>query len=265
MKTDTYTPMHGGRRMPNLTCVGVVLVAGVLGEVVWLLAQGRCPGCVWRDDRVLLPDPRMQQSLGQVSITVGEVERVRRAAGQCALLVFGVGFDSGFWMQVNGGGRTEFLEDDAAWAQRVRAHVPNISVHLVQYHTKMGRDDERYVDPRTWHALDMALPWEVRATAWDVVIVDGPAGYAAGTPGRIQSLYAAATLRRPPNALTVVDDCDRRVEGRYADLFFGRAALVQKVARELRVVPSLWNPVYSSNYQCFYRGGGPAAAEAAGV
>ena len=98
MKTDTYTPMHGGRaRLPTLTCVGVVVLGVVLGEVVWLLAQGRCPGCVWRDDRVLLPDPRMQQSLGQVSITVGEVERVRRAAGQCALLVCGAGFDSAFW------------------------------------------------------------------------------------------------------------------------------------------------------------------------
>ena len=93
---------------------------------------------------------------------------------------------------------------------------------------------------------------DIRSTSWDIAIVDGPGGY-KGDPGRIQSLYAATELTRPPNALTVVDDCERQVVRTYADLFYGPGTLFLAVPRSPRFVPSLYNAVYGGNLQCFYR------------
>jgi hypothetical protein len=79
---------------------------------------------------------------------------------------------------------------------------------------------------------------DILSTSWDIVIVDGPSGYHKGEPERIQSLYAATELTRPPSALTVVDDCERQVVRTYADLFYDPDTLFLAVLRSPRFVPS---------------------------
>ena len=231
--------------------LGIVLAAAI-ATGLWHAPR---PG--WNGHMLHLSD-NMQQVDQQVYVTVAEIQRVRNLRGSCNLLVFGVGFDSTFWTNVNVGGHTVFLEDNAQWTAYVKERAPTIHVYEVAYHTRVGRDDNLYLSPDSWANLTLQVyglnaSLDIMATTWDVVIVDGPGGYAKGEPGRIQSLYTASTLNRPSHALTVVDDCERQVVRTYADLFYGPGALFLAVPRAPRFVPSLYNPVYGGNLQCFYR------------
>ena len=241
-----------------LICKGVVVCLAI--TVIYLSIEMTSPNLQvgWRlgHDRVFDMDPYMQQSRTQVTVTVAEIERVQRRRGRCNLLVFGVGFDTEFWMRMNVHGLTVFLEDNAMWMYYTQNRVPNATIFPVSYTTELGVDDEGYLETSSWSSLRMGLPSIVSETEWDIVIVDGPAGYKNGDPGRIQSLYTAATLYRPFDALTVIDDCERWVERTYADLFLGAHRLFLTVSRPVRFVWSRYNPVYGGNQQCFYRGVG---------
>jgi len=224
----------------------------------------RCRTEVFADEILTtVHSSKMQQSMEQVGVTLAQIARVRERKGVCNLLIFGVGFDAAFWMHHNRQGRTVFLEDSAEWSEFVRARMPpeyNMSVYGVHYKTLLGRDDATYLDRATWPHLFMELPEDILETEWDIILVDAPAGYKKGkTPGRYQALYMAARLRRPADALTVVDDCERHVERTYGDLFLGNASAPTGspfliVARSWRLVFSSFNPLYNGNQQCFYRG-----------
>lgn len=237
-------------------CVLLCLVVTVV--FIAMIVQSSDMQVGWRmgRDRMFDLSPMMQQSQTQVTVTVAEIERVQRQRARCNLLVFGVGFDTAFWMQMNSHGVTVFLEDNVEWLDSVQTKVPNATIYSVSYTTELGMDDEAYLEPSSWPQLQMGLPSVVLETEWDIVIVDGPAGYKNGDPGRIQSLYTAATLYRPFDALTVVDDCDRWLERTYADLFLGAHRLFLTVSRPMRFVWSRYNPIYGGNQQCFYRGVG---------
>jgi hypothetical protein len=66
----------------------------------------------------------------------------------------------------------------------------------------------------------------------------------------------AALLNRPPNALTVVDDCDRPLESSFADIIFGRERLEGRVSRKTK---KNGNVTVFGNQQCYYRGQPPPA------
>lgn len=51
------------------------------------------------------------------------------------VLVWGAGFDSELWCQVNAGGRTVFLEQNPDFAQHIQALVPDCPIVLVNYTT----------------------------------------------------------------------------------------------------------------------------------
>lgn len=201
---------------------------------------------------VTTPDD-MQQSPNQVAVTVGEIERVTRRYGTCNLLVFGSGFDSHFWAQQNRAGLTVFLEHDVNWLSTVRAKWPGLAIFHVTYKTQIERDRDKYLDPATWHELGMQLPDIVTQTMWNIIIVDGPDGFSTNSHGRFQTLYASFMLDRSPDALIVVDDCDREVEWKYANLFFGQQSLFLAVPRDSRYVSTHLYWVYGQNIQCFYR------------
>jgi glucuronoxylan 4-O-methyltransferase len=146
------------------------------------------------------------------------------------LLVFGVGNDSPLWLQVNQAGVTVFLEDSPFWAARALETIKVIDVRPVHYDTRRT-DWESLLDSppeRLW--LD--LPNDVARASWDVILVDGPTGFADECPGRMQSIYTAARLARQGAAAEViVHDCDREVERSYCERFLPREALVTELER----------------------------------
>lgn len=166
--------------------------------------------------------------LDGVLLHVVEIEAVIaaiRARPHCALLVFGVGNDSALWARVNAQGTTLFLEDDAEWAERVGAALPEIEIAAVSYRTGRSQWQDLLDDPER---LGMSLPPEVREGAWDVVLVDGPAGYDDTTPGRMQSIYEAGRLVAP-GGIVFVHDCERPVEQAYCARYLGSDRLAVSI------------------------------------
>jgi len=172
----------------------------------------------------------VERSPGQATLEEYHlVDRVIRARAPCRLLVFGAGHDSAHWLAVNAGGTTAFLEHDARWIERMRSSVPDAAVHRVSYWTR------RFF----WPALRVAagrgllqrilrirgLPDAIAGTGWDVVFVDGPGGSSWRSPGRMQSIFAAAGLTSPGGDV-LVHDCHRTVERECCTRFLGDAVLV---------------------------------------
>jgi hypothetical protein len=156
-----------------------------------------------------------------------EVEEMRAIAKEIlakprtSLLVFGCGNDSAFWEKVNRGGTVAFLEDDPRWAAETQKKLGTAAVHVVDYGTKRRQWRELLDDPSR---LTMELPREIETTRWDVILVDGPAGFDDERPGRMKSIYAASRLVAPGGRV-FVHDCERQVEDEFASRYLGRDRL----------------------------------------
>lgn len=126
-------------------------------------------------------------------------------------LVFGCGEDSVLWTTLNREGRTLFLEDQGEWAEKSRQ--AGLEVRDVAYVSRLGvwMNSARAPD-----GMDEALI----ETPWDLVLVDGPVGHGQG-PGREQSIYAAALLRRGRPTRVYVHDLERPWERACADKHLG--------------------------------------------
>ena len=148
-------------------------------------------------------------------------------------LVFGVGKDSKFWMEVNKNGETIFLEDSRDWLNQVKAYCPQIKAYLVEY----GTTRKQWLDLLEQYrqgidSLLMILPEKITQTKWDVIFVDAPAGYSDEVSGRMKSIYLAAKLAlNSGNTDVFVHDCDRQVEKIYSSYFLKNENLVTQVKK----------------------------------
>ena len=131
------------------------------------------------------------------------------------ILVFGVGHDSSYWIKLNSGGATWFLEDNFKWADRVRKRIPDIQMKMVTYSTRR-RQWRRIMDQP--EKLCMNLPDILPELYWDVIFIDAPMGANGRTPGRMQSIYSASKLNYRH---ILVHDCNRTVERKYFKKFIG--------------------------------------------
>jgi glucuronoxylan 4-O-methyltransferase len=123
------------------------------------------------------------------------------------------------------GGITAFLEDQPEWATEARARLASASVHVVQYGTTVSEWRGLLDQPAM---LGMDLPEEIGARRWDVILVDGPAGYDDTRPGRMKSIHAASRLAAS-GARVFVHDCERAVEQAFAARYLGDARLFVEV------------------------------------
>ena len=170
-------------------------------------------------------DPRLLTDVQLTAAELGAVVKAVRERPHCRLLVFGCGNDTPFWERVNAGGETAFIEDDPRWAVAARAALHASSVHLVDYGTRLS-DWRLLLDAP--HRLLMAFPPEILERPWDVVLVDGPAGHDASSPGRMKSIYGAANLVGPGGAI-FVHDSEREVEGAFAARYLGDERMFAEV------------------------------------
>lgn len=160
-------------------------------------------------------------ALSGVQLTSGELQPVLDAIAstpRCRLLVFGCGHDSRLWEKANTGGRTVFLEDNPQWAQKARDVLVSSKVYDVHYGTRQHEWKSLLKYPRK---LKMQLPRSVRKQRWDVILIDGPAGYRGDLPGRMKSIYEASRLASY-GAKVFVHDCERPTEEAFADRYLGR-------------------------------------------
>tara|TARA_Y100000034_G_C6884059_1_gene405632 strand:+ start:1395 stop:1973 length:579 start_codon:yes stop_codon:yes gene_type:complete len=161
-------------------------------------------------------------------MSIGEVLAVM---APCNFLVFGLGEDSHLWEEINVGGRTTFLEDDAEWSKKFD-QTP-LEIYNVEYHTQ-GKDHEKIgFDEK---ALSIDLPRKVEDERWDLIFVDGPLGHNPPRPykgpGRMSSIYMASKLLKT-GGIAIVDDFGRLIENKYAQHFFGSGNLWKIVEKKV--------------------------------
>ena len=152
------------------------------------------------------------------------IVRAIRSRPGCSLLVFGCGNNSRLWEDVNNSGTTAFIEDDPACAENIQTQLKDARVYRSEFGTRLS---EWVSLLNAGDNLKLDLPEEVTSRLWDVIVVDGPAGYAdhekytgREAPGRMKSIYMASRMVAPGGAV-FVHDCDRLVEQQYANRYLG--------------------------------------------
>lgn len=167
----------------------------------------------------------VQLEAGELRPIIAAVRQAGMQKSDLALLVFGAGNDSRFWEALNSGGTTAFLEDDPEWADTVRTKVSTATIHTVSYGTCRAEGLALLDHPER---LEIELPPEIASRRWDVILVDGPAGYADDKPGRMKAVYTASRLVAP-GGIVFVHDCERQVEMAFAEKYLGNDRLEVEV------------------------------------
>lgn len=181
-----------------------------------------------------------QQTFKEVSVSA----RVLARKSPCNFLVFGLGRDSVMWAALNHGGRTVFLEEDAAWIAQIKANSPDLEAFHVEYDTKvkqadvlmqMGLREECMVvgDPRSsvCRLSHKGFPEEIYNTEWDLIMVDAPTGYFDGAPGRMTAIYTAGLMARnraEGETDVFVHDVNREVEDKWSKTFLCEGYLTEQ-------------------------------------
>ncbi|XP_057804896.1 glucuronoxylan 4-O-methyltransferase 1-like [Salvia miltiorrhiza] len=172
-----------------------------------------------------------QQTLKEISVTSKILDR----RSPCNFLVFGLGHDSLMWHSLNHGGRTVFLEEDAAWIEQIRRRFPMLESYHVAYGSRVseardlmqvGRGPEctAVADPR-YSMCQLALkglPPLVYGVHWDLIMVDAPTGYYDDAPGRMAAIYTAGMMARNRvggETHVFVHDVNREVEDQFSREF----------------------------------------------
>ncbi|XP_047075899.1 protein IRX15-LIKE-like [Lolium rigidum] len=198
---------------------------------------------------------------------VRAIAAVLRRRAPCNLLVFGLGAETPLWRALNHGGRTVFLDENPFYVAHMEgAHGPGLEAYDVAYATAVRelpdllhaarasrRAECRPVQNLLYSECRLAitdLPNALYDVAWDVVLVDGPHGYAEGSPGRMAAIYSAAVMARTRGTETdvLVHDFQREVESVCAKEFLCEENRVEGTS-----TPSLGHYVV--------RGGGAASRE----
>jgi uncharacterized protein (TIGR01627 family) len=179
----------------------------------------------WPALRVL----RAMRRVNDIQLSAAELQMIAialRRQAPCNFLVFGMGNDAAFWLRLNRGGNTVFLEDNETWLRKgVQLHS-GIAAHLVSYGTRRAQWRELLDAPAS--SLAMKLPDSIERGRWDVILVDAPAGWDEATPGRMKSIFLASQLVVAGTDV-FVHDCNRQVEQVYCDRFLKAEHLVAEV------------------------------------
>ncbi|EEE66247.1 hypothetical protein OsJ_22425 [Oryza sativa Japonica Group] len=158
-------------------------------------------------------------------------DALRRAP--CNFLVFGLGGETPLWRALNHGGRTVFLDENQYYVSHLEGRHPGLEAYDVVYTTtvrefpdlldaaRAARSAEcRPVQNLLYSDCRLAindLPNQLYDVAWDIILVDGPRGYTAASPGRMSAIFTAGVMARSraekgAETDVLVHDYEREVE-----------------------------------------------------
>jgi len=182
------------------------------------LEQDHETAAIWARDAAL--SKISEGNIPDIQLEPNELLPIIRAilgVPDCRLIVFGSGNDSLLWEEVNAGGTTVILEDNPAWIQRISSKLSSASIQQVDYGTNVT-DWPQMLD--AGDELLLELPDHIGLRSWDVVIVDGPAGFDDRLPGRSCSIVTASRLVAPGGKV-FVHDCERPLERAFTARYLG--------------------------------------------
>ncbi|XP_010909183.1 protein IRX15-LIKE [Elaeis guineensis] len=159
------------------------------------------------------------------------IAAVLRRRAPCNFLVFGLGHETPLWRALNHGGRTVFLDENEYYIAHLEGRLPGLEAYDIAYTTKVQEMPDLIAAARRGHRGDCRpvqnllfsdcrlalndLPNALYDIPWDVILVDGPRGYAPTSPGRMSAIFTAAVMARsagPGPTDVLVHDYEREVE-----------------------------------------------------
>ncbi|KAL6603196.1 hypothetical protein ACP70R_043557 [Stipagrostis hirtigluma subsp. patula] len=164
---------------------------------------------------------------------VRAIAAVLKRRAPCNLLVFGLGGETPLWRALNHGGRTVFLDENQYYVSHLEGRHPGLEAYDVAYTTTVREFPDLLDAARAARAAECRpvqnllfsdcrlaindLPNQLYDVSWDVILVDGPRGYTASSPGRMSAIFTAGVLARTraeEGAATdvLVHDYEREVE-----------------------------------------------------
>jgi uncharacterized protein (TIGR01627 family) len=125
---------------------------------------------------------------------VRAIASVLRRRAPCNLLVFGLGAETPLWRALNHGGRTVFLDENPYYVAHLEGKHPGLEAYDVAYATAVRELPDLLDAARAARAAECRpvqnllfsecrlaindLPNQLYDVSWDVILVDGPRGYA---------------------------------------------------------------------------------------
>ena len=127
--------------------------------------------------------------------------------GDKKMLVFGLGYDSKMWYEGNHL-HTYFVEHNDKYIELNANDIPANNIIKYTYKTSCNTSMQL-----TNHAISkFTIPDKIKKEApFDIIIIDGPEGYGALTPGRLLPCYWSTQLSKPGTVI-YIDDANRKLE-----------------------------------------------------
>ncbi len=179
-----------------------------------------------------------QMSAPQIEAIAGAI---KSRGPHCNMLVFGLGNDSPLWAALNANGYTLFLEDVGDWIAKILSVHPTLDVQRVSY---AGTTVASAMQNPNQTIETAKAPAFLLERDWDVIIIDGPMGYAPGLPGRALPICWSRQISRRSTHI-FVDDYDRKLEQAYADFLFkdrstSRVVMPRPATSKVHASSMLW-------------------------
>ncbi|KAL9299518.1 putative polysaccharide biosynthesis domain-containing protein [Arabidopsis thaliana] len=146
----------------------------------------------------------------------------------CNLLIFGLTHESLLWRSINFQGRTVFVDESPYSVSKFEQSNPGVEAYEVVYSTKVSQAKKLlgYYKTRP----------ECRPIDWDVILIDGPRGYASDSPGRMAPIFTSAVLAKSKDFGTktkktdvLVHEFGRKIERVYSEEFLCEENLIEVV------------------------------------
>lgn len=157
----------------------------------------------------------IQLPLHQIEVIAAAI---RSRGPACQLLVFGVGHDTGMWIDINKDGYSLFVETSDEWADSVKMTLPEANIQLYQPPPETVSSSLES-PPKVMERL--TPPSFMTERAWDVIVIDGPPGDTPESPGRALPICWSGAVRSR-HTHVFVHDYERELEQLYTDLALRR-------------------------------------------
>lgn len=158
-------------------------------------------------------NPNIQLHIDVINDIVHEIRQNPNAK----ILVFGLGYDSELWFKECN--NTIFVEHDKKYIE-LNSNIPSKNVVFFAYENiNVYKSITNYADENFAKSFD--IPTEIMTHApYDIIIIDGPPGYAMDKPGRLLPLYWSMRHLSKPQTIIYVDDYKRRLENMVVNHYF---------------------------------------------